>query len=431
MSTKHNANQTELNRLAKKLVELVGIFRQGRPASDFHWWNSAAIFDPYHGYQDGQPLFEEIVQGVIKLNPNMLSEHEVQRRLKFDFLQMQTIKDREAQHAHGQSLVNEAKQFLHKLAEFEAWQDVDFLIANLQQGGEGAKLGRVTFITVAKEELDLWRKHVKIFWPKEASDVQVIARVRAPGDQHRAISYARAQVDLVLNILRAFCFPFGRYSDTWRVGVIGDLGVAWSYTPMRINNKGFPTRIGASLALIELRKDILSKLEKPQWESINKLILKPESSLSSMESKLLDGIHWLAESTKPDTNNSRFVKISFALETLIGGESKDEDLKVRGITAMLAERAAFIAGRELDDRLAIDRGIRQYYGMRSNIVHGGEGDASLDDIDEFGQLVRRVSLSLLERLDELGNQIGDVEKLEKWVKVQKYTLSEHNSKEVS
>lgn len=97
---------------------------------------------------------------------------------------------------------------------------------------------------------------------------------------------------------------------------------------------------------------------------------------------------------------------------------------------MLAERAAFIAGRELDDRMAIDEDIRKYYGKRSDIVHGGKKtDVSLDDIEKFGLLVRRIALSLLERLDKLGDKIGNVEKLEDWMKQQKYTLSNCNSKE--
>lgn len=411
--------------LAKTLAELVEIFRRGGKADDFHWWNEnspRSIFNPLYGYQDGQPLFEAVAQGVRKLNPEMLSEYWIERQLVYDFLQKQTISITKEEHFKNHDLINGAEAFLNELIEFQAWQDVDFLIANLQHEGEAVKLGRVTFIVATKEELERWKKHVKTFWPKEASNVQVIAHVRAPGDQSKAISYARAQVDLALDIFRAFCFPFGRYSDTWRVGVVGDLSVAWSYTPMRINNKEFPTRIGASLALIELRKHILSKLEQPQWALINKLILKTENSRSNMESKLYDGIHWLAESTKPDTNNSKLAKISFALETLIGGEAKDENLQVRGITAMLAERASFATGKDLNDRLAIDRDIRKYYRKRSNIVHGGKGDISLDDIDKFGQLVRRLALALLEKLDELGDKLGDVEKLEKWVKMQKYTL---------
>ncbi len=73
-----------------------------------------------------------------------------------------------------------------------------------------------------------------------------------------------------------------------------------------------------------------------------------------MAGKLLTCIHWLAEAKKPDTDN----------------------------------------------------------GKRGNIVHSGEGDASLGDIDDFGELTRRVALAMLDKLEQLGDEIGTVEKLE-------------------
>jgi len=423
MTNRQESREAKIDRLATNLAELVEIFRRGKPASDFNWWQDMShLFMPYFGYQEGQPLFEAVVQGVLRLNPEMLSEYEIKHRLVYDFLQMQVISYK--QHLYNQSLVNEAKQHLRKLIEFKARQDVDIPIANLWLEGEPAKLGEVTFMKVTKEELEQWQK--RGLWSELAPDVHVIAQVRAPGDQQKALSYTRSHVNLALDILRAFCFPFGRYSDAWRVGVLGDI-IASTATPMRINNRHFVTQVsGYGIAQNELRKHILSKLEQPQWELIDKLIQKPHPS--KMEKKLLDGIHWLAESTKPDTNNSKFVKISIALETLIGSEPQVVELKVRGITAMLAERAAFIAGGDLDDRFTIDNDIRTYYGTRSKVIHRGEGDVSLDDIDKFGELVRRLALALLEKLDELGDEIGDVEKLEKWVKVQKYTLPEHTNK---
>ena len=410
--------------LAKTLAELVEIFRQGKPADDFHWWNEnspRSIFNPLYSYQDGQPLFETVVRGVLNLNPKMLSEHEVQTRLVYDFLQKQTISVTQAEHLNNENLVNEAKTFLNKLIAFEAWQDVDIPIANLWLGGNPVKIGKVTFIRVTEEELERWKKSG--LWSDKSPDVWVAVRVRAPGDEQKALSYARTCVDQALDVLRAFCFPFGRDSDTWRVGMVGDI-IPWASTPMRINNKRFVTILGPAIAMIELGRHILPHIEQPQWKLINGLVLKAEDSRSDIENKLLSGIHWLAESTKPDTNNSKFAKISFALETLIGGEPQAEELKVRGVTAMLAERAAFIAGENLSDRLAIDKDIRRYYGIRGNIVHGGKGNVSLDDIDGFGQLIRRLALALLAKLNELGDKISDVEKLEKWVKEQKYTLPE-------
>ena len=80
---------TDIDRLAKNLAKLVEIFRQGGKASDFNWWGSEdpnSIFNPSHGYQAGQSLFDEVVQGILKLNPNMLSEYEIKTKLVYDFL---------------------------------------------------------------------------------------------------------------------------------------------------------------------------------------------------------------------------------------------------------------------------------------------------------------------------------------------------------
>ncbi len=429
-----STGKEEVNKLAQNLAKLVEIFRQGGKASDFNWWGSEhpnSIFNPSHGYQAGQSLFDEVVQGILKLNPNMLSEYEVQTKLMFDFLQEQTSSAMQAKHLSNQSLVSEAKRHLSKLIEFKASQDVDIPIGNLWLEGEPAKLGDVTFMKVTKEELEQWKK--EYFWSEGAPDVGVVARVKAPGDLGNALSYARNHVDLTLNVLRAFCFPFGRESDMWRVGVVGDI-ISAASTPVRINNRHFAAQLGPGVAGIELRKHVLSKLEQPQRELVNKLILKAENSRSKMERKLLNGIHWLAEATKPDTNRAKFVKISIALETLIGGGHHE------GITAMLAERAAFIAGRDLRDlndrlaldyRMAIDKNIRYYYKIRSEIIHGSEKDVSLDAIDGFGQLVRRIAIALLEMLAELGDAIPNVKELEKWVKRQRYTLATNNSKEAT
>ena len=418
--------EAEVNRLAQSLAKLVLIFRQGGKASDFRWWNEnspRSIFYPLFGYQDGQPLFEEVVQGVLSLNPQMLSEHEIETKTMYEFLQMQTISY--TKHFNGQNLLDEAKEFLNKLAEFKAWQDVDISIGSFQLEGAPVKIGNVTFMRVTEQELELWKRKLGVLWDSKTKDSLVVARVRAPGDRYKALSYAETSVNQALDVFRAFCFPFailspiGR-SNSWQVE-IGDIRPA-SSAPIRIGNS-FSAMLGAGSTQIELRKNVFLKMEQSQWELIDKLILKKQRS--KMESKLLNSIHWLSESTKPDTKNSKFIKICVSLETLLGGEPKDEKLTVRGITAMLAERSAFIAGEDLPHRKAIDEDIRKYYKIRSNIVHGAKVDVSLDDIDNFGKLVRHLALNLLEKLNEL----SDVDKLQVWVNKQKYTLP--NNKEAT
>lgn len=427
MTVKQKPRQKYIERLAQKLVELVRILRRDSPASDWRWWSKESprsIFKPPNPYQDGLTIFDELVQSLLKLNPDMLSEFEIRRKLAYEFLKRQTSTIDESAHLIDESLLNEAKNHLNSLVEFEAWQDVDIPIVNLILEEDPVKLGNVIFMRITEQELVKWTDRPTL-WPPTGHDIHILARIKAPGDLGKALSYAKTEGERTLNVLRALCFPFGRHSETWQIGLLGSAG-STTAIPMRINNRQFAALIstpsGLGPALLELRQHVLSKLEQPQWERVSKIMR--EIQPSQMKNKLLNGIQWLGESTKPDTNDTKFVKICFALETMIGGEPKDEDLRVRGITAMLAERAAFLVGKDHDNRLHIDKEVRFYYGKRSKIVHNGIADVSFDDLDNFGTLVRQLALTLLKRSDQLGNELSTVEKLEKWVKSERYTLPE-------
>jgi hypothetical protein len=426
LSKKQKSSQSTTDGLAEKLIQLVEIFRKGGPASDYQWWGGETprtVYTAYSGYQSGRELFNSVVEGVLKLNPDMLSRHGVEWKLTYEFLKQEsTCPNR----LSGEELMDKARNQINELVEFEAWQEIDFPVANLRLKRKPVKLGHVSFIVMTKQDIKQWQKNYDA-QIRGISDIRVFARVHAPGDLEKATSYARTQVNSALDVLRILCFPFGPVKDSCGVGVLGEVGPAKA-TPVRINQRQFALHFESPFdisgyATLELRKLILSKLKQPQLALINKLILKTEDSRNDMENKLLDAIHWLGESAKPDTNRARFVKISVALEALIGGEpKKDEMLQVRGITAMLAERAAFIAGKDMDARLEIDKGIRKYYGMRSKIVHGTKIDIELGDINNFGELARSVALALLEKLDQLGSNLSTVEKLENWVKNRRYTL---------
>jgi hypothetical protein len=426
LSKKQKSNQSTIDGLAQKLVKLVGMFRKSGPASDYQWWGRETphtVYKTYPGYQGGHQLFDTVVAGVLQLNPDMLSKHEVEWKLTYEFLKQEASYPNKLS---GEELMDKARNRINELVEFEAWQDIDYPIMNLWLEGELVELGHVTFMPATEQDVKQWQKDYGARH-QGIADMHVFARVNAPGDLQKAVSYARTQVNSALDMLRMLSFPFYPFSDACRIGVLGEIGSS-TFAPIRINQRQFAAEwTGTGVGQPELRKHIFSKLEQHQWELINKLMLKAEHSRSDMENKLLDGIHWLGESTKPDTNHAGFVKLGVALEALIGGEpKKDEMLQVRGITAMLAERAAFVAGEDQGDRVKIDKDIRKYYGMRSKIVHGVKINIKLRAIDNFGMLVRRVALALLEKLDELGDKLRTVDQLESWVKTQRYTLPQQS-----
>ena len=423
-SAKNKSNS--IDTLAQYLIELVQILRQGGPAIHREWWKKqspSSIFNSPSPYQNGLSEFESVVQGVLKLNPDMLSEEEVKRRLVFQFLEPQISDMYRSEHLYEKSLVCEAQTQLSELIQFQYWQNVDIPIVNLQLEGEPVKLGYVTFSQITEHELAKWQSR-ETTWPPTDYDIQVVARVNAPSDLQKALFYARTEVNRTLNVLRALCFNSVRGSDILQIGMLGDYTCSTAI-PIRINDRHFAailsSTIGLRPPLLELKQHILSKLDEHKWELVNGIMQKTKPNM--MESKLLNGIHWLGESTKPDINSAKFVKTCFALEAMIGGEpKKDEYLAVRGITAMLAERAAFIAGNNLEDRTKIAKDLNKYYGQRGKIVHKGKLNVPFSEIDGFRRFVRRLALALLEKLNQLGEKLSNVNELEAWIQSQRYTL---------
>jgi len=415
-------SEKEIDRLASELAKLVEIFRSGKHAGNLDFWHKGirTFFRPYFGYQDGKVLFEGVVQSILKLNSEMLSEENIERQLVYEFLQNQNLSYLQQQWLYGDQLIKEAKEHVKRLVEFKACHDVYIPIVNLWHRGQAITFFGITFIEFTGDLSNNWKKRLKSLWSEEANaSVHVLAKINITGDERRAYIQALTKVRESLDVFRAFCFPFGKYSLDWHVGIAGDI-LSYHHIPISIDNSHFISYHDVGNVQVELSDHIINKYDSSIWDLLYEINIKKRQP-----KRLHDGIHWLAEATKPDTNNAKFIKISIALETLLGIEPKDEDLKVRGITAMLAERAAFIAGKDYNDRLTIDQKIRHFYGKRSEIVHGGGKEVLSADIDEFGELVRRISLAIIEGKNVQKEYIEDSQKLETWIKEQKFTLPEN------
>lgn len=76
---------------------------------------------------------------------------------------------------------------------------------------------------------------------------------------------------------------------------------------------------------------------------------------------------WLFESRREPSDPAAAVKSAIALEALLGANGSEP------ITRALSERAAFILSRDHIVRSTISRAVREFYGVRSAVVHGRRG----------------------------------------------------------
>ena len=374
-------------------------------------------------YVPARQLMDQIITRVRSRNPEMVSDRLVIDKLLYGAaalpLELRVSDD---------DVVKEAKSQVLKLIQFMAHRSIDVPIVSLDLEGMPFTLGPVQFLPYTDEDkASDWWLHTKTYVGDMAHEMLLsYARVDSPGDLSNSVRYAAATVAEALLILRAIGFPIS-INDIHQIGVINDYPL-WQSTPFRLApptenvRLEFPsplvTTIGPLRFPYHLHNDILAKLAPPRLALLQSLLAKGGfSPKGQMERKLLGGLRWLGEATKPDAASARFAKIAFALEALVGGEPSGElSTTVRGVTATLSERSAFLVGSSAAERLAVDQEVRELYIKRSSIVHGTSADIDPDQIPRFGDLVRRVAWALLDHM----HLFSSVNEMQQWVLTQRY-----------
>jgi hypothetical protein len=325
-------------------------------------------------------------------------------------------------------LADMARERVKSLLNYSSLRDIDIPIVSLQVDGPPAAIGKVTFFPISEaDHKSEWWEKIKLNYSGNV-DFEIVSygRITSPGDWEIALDYAEKVIHESLLIIRGVSFPFV-IENINQFGMINDFPV-WPNQPYRLNkpdeserlehSSNVITRLGPPIRIYRLYADLLNLIDSGVITTLNQLLNKDgDTALTEMQRKLLSGLRWIGEATKPDTLASRYLKISTALEYLIGGESSKEHLTTRGITATLAERAAFLLGENKDQRILLDREVKKFYGLRSKIVHGNRDAIDQSDFFRFSLLVRKIALALCYKISTFRR----VEDLQKWVLGQRYT----------
>jgi hypothetical protein len=314
------------------------------------------------------------------------------------------------------------------LLKYSASRDIDIPLVGISVANSPLIIGKVAFhpITQIDREGEWWEKIQYNYSGQPEDDVISFGRINSPGDWEIGLDYADRIIQQTLLVIRAIVFPLDEI-DPSQFGVINEFSL-WTNRPIRLGkpdetvridgSSNVITRLGRPIKPYNLETDLLNSIGDNTLKIIdNLLVTEGVTNRSKMENKLLHGLRWIGEATKPDALPAKYLKLATALEFLIGGDTSDEFLATRGITATLAERAAFLLGEHGDHRREIDRDIKSYYGKRSKIVHGSGDTVLQEDFAKFGSLVRRVAFAICNKVSEFKT----IDDLQRWVNSMKYS----------
>jgi len=403
-------------RLSDELEKIVG-------ANPNDLWPLHPDRQPTPQFLVARAFVDEIVEIVRSMNGQELSDDHILVKLLYNAAALRIqVKIPDAE------LEDLARGNATDLIDYRGSREVDVPLVSLEVGSESFTLGPVTLcsIGVADKQTDWWKWGSSTLEDMADNLLLSYAKTTVPGDSHKAIKNATALTNEAMLLLRAIGLPFTT-EDRHQFGILNEYPL-WRNVPYRLGAPTETTRVDAQSRLIaatgpfrfpyDLRKDILSAT--PPYRLHGFLTLVAQYGFSPQEefpARLVSGFRWLGEATKPDALAARFAKTAFALETLIGGEAKDDSLSTRGITATLAERAAFLVSTDYGARLEVDKDIRRHYAKRSGIAHGRTSIVSPRDFEEFGLLVREIGWSLLEK----HAKFTTIDDLQAWVTEQRYS----------
>ena len=363
----------------------------------------------------------KIIERINKLNPGMLTDQIIVSQILYN-----TITELIHTKAKKSEAIDEIRKIVSNLTNYDSLRRIDIPIILLKVL-EPYKFGPITFYPFTEEDIKSeWGAKIINSVDSIFISSMCYASVDAPGDHYFAMSYAYNKVSDGLNILKGLGLPItDKY--TTQVAImdnkpsVGNLYFRLSKPEENIKidpYSGITTQVDGPITAYNLKKDILSNIEVQKLGKIEDIVSTDNyfSPTNRIHAKLIRGFEWLGEATRNDTLEGRFAKIAFSVEALIGGESR-RDLFTRSIGATLAERSAFLVGETLDERLDIDKQIRSLYGKRSDIVHGKKSNIIPSELNQFGEIVRRVGWGLIDNMENFTK----VEELDSWVRKQSYS----------
>ncbi len=149
------------------------------------------------------------------------------------------------------------------------------------------------------------------------------------------------------------------------------------------------------------------------WKMLNK------SSKTELEKRILAAIGWVGKGLRDNESSRSFTQFIFALEALFQHQQKNTFVSP-SISNQISEFAAFIIGENYDSRVDIESRVKNLYGKRSKIVHGGSDEINEYDRYEALHLVKHL-IQLLLVNEELA-QLKTIHELNEWVRKQRYTV---------
>lgn len=261
------------------------------------------------------------------------------------------------------------------------------------------KAKTVTMLTISPEDV----KDVKNGWTRQKLERLkggACAEFYTIAEPQRVRERAEKEIREVLDLLRyAIAVLFARRLEI-AVGLQGEV-TSTTRTSFIFAQDGQSfqedsTRVG-SLCPFELTTENIGKMEQIGIFKVAEILKQPRKA-TDFEHILLRSIHWFATSQTQFERENEFVNLMTCLETFL--TRSGQAFISPSLAEQVADRVARLLTIKLENRKALKQRVKDLYGMRSGVSHGGAKIILETDLTDLRNIAKELIFQMIERKDE-------------------------------
>jgi hypothetical protein len=138
-----------------------------------------------------------------------------------------------------------------------------------------------------------------------------------------------------------------------------------------------------------------------------------------MERRVLTAVEWVGRGVYDRNPTTGFAQFMFAYEALLNYEGDGKTHFSPALGHGMAEIAAFVLSTDRDERKATWARLKELYGLRCGIAHGGGKSASRAEYDEARRIVSRLVTRLL--VDPELKSFGKLQRVRDWTTEKRFS----------
>lgn len=331
---------------------------------------------------------------------------------------------------YGDNNSDKAVQGLDEMqAEYEAFQKsyTAFVpLFGIVMGLPELRIGRVSIKSMTSDEFQRRRmtKAAAQYFPQVVASFEnaVVAEVSAIAEPDRAGEIGLDETRRAMDVLRyALSFVAPAYYKRFgmNVGISGESpeGEIMAVVLPSLDENSISLRgsgVGPMLPLT-INNDTLQILRECGVEDVSAILTKPVSSLSDFERVLLRAIHWFGNALAQPQPENELLSLVTCLEVFLTPRDGNP------IGAAIAEGVALLLETTLERRKTLKKRVKELYGKRSGVSHGGEKAVLESDLAELREIVRK----MIRRMISLNTTVPTQKRLLELIEDQKLGGSEN------